>query len=85
MGRIESTVNKEWITEWLIKRAMFPLSVASTTTSSLILKSCTQETTHIKRKREPEKTFNHEQKGTRKKKRNKTTKNMGHKIKDDET
>lgn len=28
------------LTEWLIRRAMFPLSVASTTTSSLILNSC---------------------------------------------
>lgn len=30
-------------TEWLIRRAMFPLSVASITTSSLILKSCSTE------------------------------------------
>jgi hypothetical protein len=28
------------LTEWLIKRAIFPLFVASITTSSLILKSC---------------------------------------------
>lgn len=31
---------KEKHTEWLINRAMFPISVASITTSSLILKSC---------------------------------------------
>jgi hypothetical protein len=34
------------LTEWFIKRAMFPLSVASTTTSSLILKSCKRKLDH---------------------------------------
>jgi hypothetical protein len=35
---------KGWLTEWLMRRAMFPLSVASITISSLILNSWGKKT-----------------------------------------